>query len=173
MKDHPFTDGNKRIGSLLFLLYLRQEGLHHDLNPQALTALTLLIAESAPANKDLLVRLIVDLLAGPGGMNSFTVGALDRELAYERRRVPCDLRIMPHRIQPPRQLLGELIAVEERVSANATAGRLPVLLAPALQQRVRLESSGVAGGRAGSWVQTVSAESRCAAMRWRSFGSRG
>ncbi len=65
MKDHPFTDGNKRIGSLLFLLYLRQEGLHHDLNPQALTALTLLIAESAPANKDLLVRLIVDLLAGP------------------------------------------------------------------------------------------------------------
>ena len=67
VKDHPFTDGNKRIGSLLFLLYLRQEGLEHDLNPQALTALTLLIAESDPANKDLLVRLIVNLLAGPGG----------------------------------------------------------------------------------------------------------
>ena len=65
VKDHPFTDGNKRIGSLLFLLYLRQEGLRHDLNPQALTALTLLIAESAPANKDLLVRLIVNLLARP------------------------------------------------------------------------------------------------------------
>ena len=65
VKDHPFTDGNKRIGSLLFLLYLRQEGLDHDLNPQALTALTLLIAESAPANKDLLVRLVVNLLAGP------------------------------------------------------------------------------------------------------------
>ena len=63
VKDHPFTDGNKRIGSLLFLLYLRQEGLHHDLNPQALTALTLLIAESAPANKDLMIRLIVNLLA--------------------------------------------------------------------------------------------------------------
>ena len=67
VKDHPFTDGNKRIGSLLFLLYLRQEGLDHDLNPQALTALTLLIAESAPANKDLLVRLIVNLLVGPEG----------------------------------------------------------------------------------------------------------
>ena len=40
-------------------------GLRHDLNPQALTALTLLIAESAPANKDLLVRLIVNLLACP------------------------------------------------------------------------------------------------------------
>ena len=65
VKDHPFTDGNKRIGSLLFLLYLRQEGLRHDLNPQALTALTLLIAESAPADKDLLVRLIVNLLACP------------------------------------------------------------------------------------------------------------
>ena len=55
----------ERISSLLFLLYLRQEGLRHDLNPQALTALTLLIAESAPANKDLLVRLIVNLLASP------------------------------------------------------------------------------------------------------------
>ena len=64
VKDHPFTDGNKRIASLLFLLYLRQEGLDHDLNPQALTALTLLIAESAPANKDLLIRLVVNLLAG-------------------------------------------------------------------------------------------------------------
>jgi len=65
VKDHPFTDGNKRIGSLLFLLYLAQEGIEHRLNPQALTALTLLIAESAPPNKDLMVRLIVNLLAEP------------------------------------------------------------------------------------------------------------
>ena len=64
VKDHPFTDGNKRIGSLLFLLYLRQEGMEHGLNPQALTALTLLIAESAPAGKDLMIRLIVNLLVG-------------------------------------------------------------------------------------------------------------
>ena len=67
VKDHPFTDGNKRIGSLLFLLYLRQEGLEHDLNPKALTALTLLVAESAPSTKDLMIRLIVNLLAGPEG----------------------------------------------------------------------------------------------------------
>ena len=67
VKDHPFIDGNKRIGSLLFLFYLRQEGLSHDLNPQALTALTLLIAESAPANKALLIRLVVNLLAEPSG----------------------------------------------------------------------------------------------------------
>ncbi len=65
VKDHPFTDGNKRIGSLLFLLYLKQEDVEHGLNPQALTALTLLIAESAPAAKDLMVRLIMNLLLGP------------------------------------------------------------------------------------------------------------
>ena len=65
IKDHPFTDGNKRIGSLLFLLYLKQEGVGGGLNPQALTALTLLIAESKPASKDLMVRLIVNLLVNP------------------------------------------------------------------------------------------------------------
>lgn len=65
VKDHPFSDGNKRIGSLLFLLYLKQEGVDHRLNPEALTALTLLIAESAPAGKDLMIRLIVNLLAEP------------------------------------------------------------------------------------------------------------
>ena len=67
VKDHPFTDGNKRIGSLLFLLYLNREGVAHQLNPQALTALTLLIAESEAGGKDLMVRLIVNLLAEPGG----------------------------------------------------------------------------------------------------------
>ena len=65
VKDHPFTDGNKRIGSLLFLLYAAQEGIEHGLNPHALTALTLLIAESAAADKDLMIRLIVNLLAEP------------------------------------------------------------------------------------------------------------
>ena len=65
VKDHPFTDGNKRIGALLFLLYLAQEGDVRRLDPRALTALTLLIAESAPANKDLMVRLIINLLAVP------------------------------------------------------------------------------------------------------------
>jgi len=66
IKDHPFSDGNKRIGSFLFMLYLQQEGIAHRLNPLALTALALLVAESAPANKDLMVRLIVNLLAEPG-----------------------------------------------------------------------------------------------------------
>ena len=64
IKDHPFSDGNKRIGSFLFMLYLKQEGATHRFNPKALTALALLIAESAPANKDLMIRLIINLLAG-------------------------------------------------------------------------------------------------------------
>lgn len=63
IKDHPFADGNKRIGSFLFLLYLQQEGMTMGMNQTALTALALLIAESAPANKDLLIRLIANLLA--------------------------------------------------------------------------------------------------------------
>ncbi len=62
IKDHPFSDGNKRIGSFLFMLYLQQEGMAHQLNPQALTALALLVAESVPANKGLMIRLIVNLL---------------------------------------------------------------------------------------------------------------
>ena len=65
VKDHPFVDGNKRIGSLLFLLYVKQEGVAHRLNPQALTTLTLLVAESAPTGKDLMTRLIVNLLTEP------------------------------------------------------------------------------------------------------------
>ena len=66
IKDPPFSDGNKRIGSFLFMLYLQQEGMLHQLNPQALTALALLIAESAPASKDLMVRLIINLLTERG-----------------------------------------------------------------------------------------------------------
>ena len=62
VKDHPFTDGNKRIGSLLFVLYLTQEGIERRLDPSALTALTLLVAESEPANKDLMIRLITNLM---------------------------------------------------------------------------------------------------------------
>ena len=70
VKDHPFTDGNKRIGALLFLLYLTQEGIEHRPGPGALTALTLLIAESAPQNKDLMIRLIVNLM-GEFGYKEF------------------------------------------------------------------------------------------------------
>ncbi|TVO65338.1 Fic/DOC family protein [Spiribacter aquaticus] len=50
IKNHPFTDGNKRSGAFLFLLYLRQEGMPLTLNDNGLTALTLLAAAGhAPA----------------------------------------------------------------------------------------------------------------------------
>jgi prophage maintenance system killer protein len=65
IKDHAFSDGNKRIGAFLFLLYLRQEGIVTALNPSALTALALLVAASDPASKDLMVRLILNLLVEP------------------------------------------------------------------------------------------------------------
>lgn len=67
IKNHPFTDGNKRIGSFLFILYLGQEGIASAINDNALTALALLVAESNPANKDLLIRLVINLLAASGG----------------------------------------------------------------------------------------------------------
>ena len=65
IKDHPFVDGNKRIGSLLFLLYMQQEEMTHRLNAQALTTLTLLIAESAPARKNQMIRLVANMLLEP------------------------------------------------------------------------------------------------------------
>ena len=68
IKDHPFSDGNKRIGAFLFVLFLRENNLldQSRLNDNGLVALALLIAESDPKQKDLLVRLIVNLL-GSGG----------------------------------------------------------------------------------------------------------
>lgn len=71
IKDHPFSDGNKRIGSFLFLVYLDKAGLlmHEDgsqrFDDNALVALALLIAESDPSQKDLMVRLTMSLLEDP------------------------------------------------------------------------------------------------------------
>ena len=73
IKDHPFTDGNKRIASFLFILYLRENRFLTDargelkINDNALVALALLTAESAPGNKELMIRLIMHLLAEEGG----------------------------------------------------------------------------------------------------------
>jgi prophage maintenance system killer protein/prophage antirepressor-like protein len=62
IKDHPFSDGNKRIGSFLFLLYIQVNKLPLKIDNIGLTSLALLVAESNPTQKDLLVRLIVNLL---------------------------------------------------------------------------------------------------------------
>jgi prophage maintenance system killer protein len=64
IKDHPFSDGNKRIGSFLFLLFLRENELLElsGINENGLVALALLIAESDPVQKELMVRLVLNLI---------------------------------------------------------------------------------------------------------------
>ena len=62
IKDHPFTDGNKRIGSFLFLLFLQLNQHRSAVDDKGMVALTLLIASSAPDQKDLLIRLVVNLI---------------------------------------------------------------------------------------------------------------
>lgn len=69
IKNHPFTDGNKRSGAYLFVDFLHRNGRLLDINGQpvindiGLAALALLVAESNPAQKDTLIRLIMNMLA--------------------------------------------------------------------------------------------------------------
>ncbi len=69
IKDHPFYDGNKRIGALLFILFLTLNDCHltkkgeTKISDRALTAIALLIAESEPKEKALIVSLVCKLLA--------------------------------------------------------------------------------------------------------------
>ncbi len=70
IKNHPFSDGNKRIGSFLFVDFLNRNGrlFRNDepvINDVGLAALALLVAESNPKNKDVLIRLIMNMLASP------------------------------------------------------------------------------------------------------------
>ena len=68
IKDHPFVDGNKRIGAALFLWFLeKNEVLYYPdgtkrIADTALVAMTLLIAESKPAEKNLLTRVLINLI---------------------------------------------------------------------------------------------------------------
>jgi len=68
VKDHPFIDGNKRIASFLFIYFLDKnnflykENYERKINDNALTALTLLIAVSEPKDKDILIKIITNLI---------------------------------------------------------------------------------------------------------------
>lgn len=64
VKDHPFIDGNKRTGAYSFVWFLSRAGVldTRRITPEALTALTLLIAESDPKDKDKLIRLVMILV---------------------------------------------------------------------------------------------------------------
>lgn len=72
IKNHPFADGNKRSGAFLFVDFLARNGrlLRNGepvINDVGLAALALLVAESDAKNKDVMIRLIENMLALPGG----------------------------------------------------------------------------------------------------------
>ena len=70
VKNHPFSDGNKRSAAFLFVDFLHRNGRLLNaagepvINDVGLAALTLLVAESDAANKETMIRLIMNMLAG-------------------------------------------------------------------------------------------------------------
>ena len=64
VKNHPFNDGNKRTGAFAFVWLLKKLRYVHKITPEALSTLTILVAESAPTDKDKMVGMILILLAG-------------------------------------------------------------------------------------------------------------
>ena len=71
VKNHPFVDGNKRSGAFLFVDFLNRNGRLMDhqalpiINDTGLAALTLLVAESDPKQKSVLIRLIMHMISQP------------------------------------------------------------------------------------------------------------
>ncbi|MFT4258316.1 RhuM family protein [Microbacterium sp.] len=68
VKDHPLSDGNKRSGAALFVTFLSRNGVlegtsDNAINNNALAALTLLVAMSAPKEKGLMIALITRMIA--------------------------------------------------------------------------------------------------------------
>jgi death-on-curing family protein len=68
IKNHPFSDGNKRIGAFLFIWFL-EKNKHRfkksgelKINDNALVALALLVAQSPPNDKEIMIKLIVNLI---------------------------------------------------------------------------------------------------------------
>lgn len=68
IKDHPFTDGNKRIGAFLFIWFL-EKNRHRfrktgevKINDTGLTTLALLIAQSDPREKEMMIKLVINLI---------------------------------------------------------------------------------------------------------------
>lgn len=67
VKDHPFNDGCKRIAAALFLYFLNQNNaLYKDkqkiISDSALAAITLMIAESRPEEKDIMIQVVINFL---------------------------------------------------------------------------------------------------------------
>ena len=68
VKNHPFVDGNKRIAAALFLWFMEKNGILYradtsrHIADNALVAITLMIAESDPKQKDILTKIVVNLI---------------------------------------------------------------------------------------------------------------
>ena len=64
VKNHPYADGNKRSGAFAFIWFLKHAGILNParLTAEALTALTLFVAESNPKDKDKMTGLVLLLL---------------------------------------------------------------------------------------------------------------
>ena len=68
IKNHPFSDGNKRIGAFIFIWFL-EKNKHRfkktgelKINDNALVTLALLVAQSDPNDKELIIKLIINLI---------------------------------------------------------------------------------------------------------------
>ena len=67
-KNHSFSDGNKRIAATLFLWFMDRNGIlytpegHKRIADNTLVALTLMIAESRTEEKDVMVKVVVNLI---------------------------------------------------------------------------------------------------------------
>ncbi len=68
IKGHPFNDGNKRIGAYLFVLFLHKNNILHKpngepkINDNALASIALLVAQSDPNQKDIIIKLVINML---------------------------------------------------------------------------------------------------------------
>jgi prophage maintenance system killer protein len=68
IKNHSFSDGNKRIAAFLFVWFLEKNGILYKpdgsrkIADNALVALTLMIAESKPEDKEMMVKVVVNLI---------------------------------------------------------------------------------------------------------------
>ena len=72
VKDHPFSDGNKRCAAALFVYFLDRNGMLLDpsgarvIDGNALASMTLMIALSAPSEKDMMIALVGNFLTPKG-----------------------------------------------------------------------------------------------------------
>lgn len=92
IKDHPFIDGNKRIGSFLFVYfldknnYLYRENGEKKINDNALIALSILIAVSDSKDKEMLIKIITNILESQNFKINFGIFFIV-ESVYSKRKV--------------------------------------------------------------------------------------